>query len=85
VGDGDEAHAGRAQDHGGDRRRDDGAAGAGLAAVALLAVFAPSFLLLGVLPFWDSLRRRVAVWRLPPWPVVALGAATTALAGVLAM
>ena len=41
-----------------------GAAGAGYAAVALLALFAPSFLLLlGVLPFWESLRRRVAVRR----------------------
>ena len=105
-----------------------GAAGVGFAAVALLAVFAPSYLLLlGVLPFWEALRRRVvvrralvgvnaavvglllaalyhpvwtaavtgprdvalvlaaylalAVWRLPPWLVVALGAATTAALG----
>ena len=41
-----------------------GAAGVGYAALALLAVFVPSFLLLlGVLPFWEGLRRRLAVRR----------------------
>lgn len=41
-----------------------GAAGVGLAALALVAVFVPSFLLLlGVLPYWDGLRRRTAVRR----------------------
>ena len=102
-----------------------GARGALLAAVALVAVFVPSFLLLlGVLPFWETLRERrgvrralggvnaavvglllaalyqpvwtsaiagprdaslalaaylaLAVWRVPPWLVVLLGAATTA-------
>ncbi len=41
-----------------------GAAGVGYAALALAAVFAPSFLLLlGVLPYWDGLRRRRAVRR----------------------
>ena len=41
-----------------------GAAGVGYAALALVAVFAPSFLLLlGVLPFWEGLRRRRAVRR----------------------
>lgn len=41
-----------------------GAAGVGLALIALLAVFLPSFLLLlGVLPFWESLRRRAVVRR----------------------
>jgi len=105
-----------------------GAQGVWLATVALIAVFVPSFLLvLGVMPFWEALRRRpgvrralvgvnaavvglllaalydpvatsairapldaalvlaaylaLAVWKLPPWLVVALGAATTALLG----
>ena len=41
-----------------------GAAGVGFAAIALVAVFVPSFLLLlGVLPFWEGLRRRRAVRR----------------------
>ena len=41
-----------------------GAAGVGYAALALGAVFVPSFLLLlGVLPFWEGLRRRRAVRR----------------------
>ncbi len=41
-----------------------GAAGVGFAAIALVAVFVPSFLLLmGVLPFWEALRRRRAVRR----------------------
>ncbi len=41
-----------------------GAAGVGFAAIALVAVFVPSFLLLlGVLPFWETLRRRRAVRR----------------------
>ena len=41
-----------------------GAAGIGFAAIALVAVFVPSFLLLlGVLPFWEGLRRRRAVRR----------------------
>jgi len=41
-----------------------GSAGLGFAALALVAVFAPSFLLLmGVLPHWEGLRRRVAVQR----------------------
>lgn len=41
-----------------------GAAGVGYAALALVAVFAPSFLLLlGVLPFWEGLRRRRGVRR----------------------
>ncbi len=107
-----------------------GAQGIWLAAVALVAVFVPSFLLvLGVLPFWETLRRRagvrralvgvnaavvglllaalydpvatsairapldaalvlaaylaLAVWKLPPWLVVGLGAGTTALLGLL--
>ncbi len=105
-----------------------GAQGVWLATVALVAVFVPSFLLvLGVLPYWEALRRRagvrralvgvnaavvglllaalydpvatsairapldaalvlaaylaLAVWKLPPWLVVALGAGTTALLG----
>ena len=105
-----------------------GAAGVGLATLALLAVFAPSFLLvLGVLPFWEGLRRQagvqralvgvnaavvglllaalyhpvftaavatqrdvvlvlaaylaLAVWRVPPWLVVLLGAGVTAALG----
>ncbi len=108
-----------------------GAMGALLAMIALVAVFVPSFLLvLGVMPFWDTLRRRsgvrrallgvnaavvglllaalydpvatsairtpvdaalvlaaylaLAVWKLPPWLVVGLGAATTAALGALA-
>jgi chromate transporter len=107
-----------------------GAQGVWLATVALVAVFVPSFLLvLGVMPFWEALRRRsgvrralvgvnaavvglllaalydpvatsaihapldaalvlaaylaLAVWRLPPWLVVALGAGTTALLGLV--
>jgi len=107
-----------------------GAPGIALAAVALVAVFVPSFLLLlGVLPFWDALRRRqgvrralvgvnaavvglllaalyhpvwtsavsgtrdvalvlaaylaLAVWKLPPWLVVGLGATATALLATL--
>jgi chromate transporter len=41
-----------------------GAAGVGYAALAVVAVFVPSFLLLlGVLPYWDGLRRRRAVRR----------------------
>ena len=41
-----------------------GAAGAGYATLALVAVFAPSFLLLlGVLPFWEGLRKRASVQR----------------------
>jgi chromate transporter len=41
-----------------------GAAGVGYAAIALVAVFAPSFLLvLGVLPYWEGLRRRTGVRR----------------------
>lgn len=107
-----------------------GSSGVLLASVALVAVFLPSFLLvLGVMPFWDSLRQRsevrralvgvnaavvglllaalydpvvtsairepidaalvlaaylaLAVWKLPPWLVVALGAATTAALGAL--
>ncbi len=41
-----------------------GAAGVGYAAIALVAVFVPSFLLLlGVLPFWEGLRTRTGVRR----------------------
>jgi chromate transporter len=54
-----------------------GAAGVGLALVALLAIFAPSFLLvLGVLPFWEALRRRVAMRR-------ALAGVNAAVVGLL--
>jgi chromate transporter len=107
-----------------------GVAGVGYAALALVAVFVPSFLLLlGVLPYWEGLRRRVAVrralvgvnaavvglllaalyqpvwtsaiagprdmalalaaylalavWKVPPWAVVVLGA--TATAGLAAL
>ena len=106
-----------------------GAQGVYLALVALVAVFAPSFLLvLGMLPFWERLRGRtavrraltginaavvglllaalyhpvftsavfaprdvalvlaaylaLAVWKLPPWLVVLLGAGVTALLGL---
>jgi chromate transporter len=95
-------------------------------ALCLVAIYLPSFLLLiGILPFWDALRRRVGVlaalrgvnaavvglliaafytpvwtsgihgpidfaigivaflllafWRVPPWIVVALGAAAGAM------
>jgi chromate transporter len=96
--------------------------------LCLAAIYLPSFLLLiGVLPFWDALRRRAAVqsalrgvnatvvglllaalytpvwtsainapidfamglvaflllalWKLPPWLVVVLGAAAAAIVG----
>ncbi|MCW5717743.1 MAG: chromate efflux transporter [Bauldia sp.] len=99
-------------------------------AIMLVAIFLPSFLLVvGVLPFWDGLRRRVLLrralsgvnaavvglllaalwdpvitsaihdwidaalallalaalmlWRVPPWLVVALGAAAGAVIGAL--
>ncbi len=107
-----------------------GSAGVGYAVLALVAVFVPSFLLLlGVLPYWEGLRRRggvrralvgvnaavvglllaalyqpvwtsaitgphdvalalaaylaLAVWKAPPWAVVAAGAAATAILAAL--
>ncbi|MFN7025195.1 MAG: chromate efflux transporter [Pseudorhizobium sp.] len=47
------------------------------ASIALLAIFAPGFLLLlGVLPFWDHFRRR-------PWAQAAMRGANAAVVGIL--
>ncbi|MBR7539215.1 chromate transporter, partial [Mycobacterium tuberculosis] len=48
------------------------------AAIALVAVFLPGFLLLvGVLPFWNSLRQR-------PWAQAVMRGANAAVVGILA-
>ncbi|GAA2001163.1 chromate efflux transporter [Microbacterium ulmi] len=57
---------------------DVGPGGIAGAAIALVAIFLPGLLLLvGVLPFWDSLRAR-------PWARAAMRGANAAVVGVLA-